>query len=578
MKPLEEIIRLIPGYDPFAGAGQCWFDAVAAQTAIEFFPECLRHIEGAVAGQPFALEDWQQAIVANLAGWKRKDGDGRIVRRYREMLLYVPRKNGKTPLCAGIALLVFFTDNEAGQQDYIAAADRLQAGMLFRHAKGMVEREPALKSRCRIYGGTAAAGQAKSIVRESDGSFLQIISADAGGKHGQAPHLVIIDELHTQPNAELYDVLHTGLASKNRAQPLFLCLTTADHDRESVCNERYDYAVAVRDGKIPDLTFLPVIYEATKEDDWTAEETWRKCNPNLGVSVSLDYLKDECAKAQRIPRLQNCFKRLHLNRRTPQDVLWLPPDDWKACGRDRFALASDVPVYGGLDLSSKIDVTALAWVWRKDGKFFLKTRFWVPKKRIQMLEVEEHDPRYRLWLEAGWLESTPGDVVDYDVIRAAIRADAETASIRQIAFDPWNATQMALALKDQDGFEVVEFRQGFASMNEPSKHFEAAITARELAHERNPVMDWMVASAKTRADPAGNIKPVKPAPGSKQKIDGVVAAVMALGMAMRAPEDAYTDHACLYADDACGEEEGERESRDESLESTAEGEEYGEYE
>jgi phage terminase large subunit-like protein len=564
---IREIAKLIPGHDPFATAGDCWFDDQAAQLACDFFPECLRHIEGAVAGQPFTLEPWQKAIVANLFGWKRRDAQGRTVRRYREAFIFVPRKNGKTPLVAGIGLYVFFCDDERGQQNYVAAADREQAGMLFRHAKGMVEQEPELARRCRIYGGNAAAGQSRSIVRESDGSFLRVVSADADTKHGGNPHLIVIDELHAQPNAELYDVLHTGMASQNRAQPLFITLTTADYDRESVCNERYEYASKVRDGKIPDVTFLPVIYEATEKDDWTSPATWAKANPNLGVSVSIDYLKSECEKAQRIPRLQNTFKRLHLDMKTKQDVLWLPIEAWNACGGDRLELPAGVPVFGGLDLSSKIDVTALAWLWRADGKVLVKLRFWVPENRIRRLENEERDPRYRLWQEAGWLESTPGDVVDYDFIRAAIRADSERCSIQQIGYDPWNATQTAVALQEQDGFTMIEFRQGYASMNEPSKELERLITAREIVHERSPVLDWMVENAKARPDPAGNIKPVKPDPGGKQKIDGVVAMLIALGVEMRQPavESAYEDHGVLYADEIDDDENEEVAGGDEPL-------------
>lgn len=235
----------------------------------------------------------------------------------------------------------------SGQQNYVAAADREQAGMLFRHAKGMVEQEPELARRCRIYGGNAAAGQSRSIVRESDGSFLRVVSADADTKHGGNPHLIVIDELHAQPNAELYDVLHTGMASQNRAQPLFITLTTADYDRESVCNERYEYACKVRDGNIPDQTFLPVIYEATEKDDWTDPATWSKANPNLGVSVSIDYLKSECEKAQRIPRLQNTFKRLHLNLKT-----------YSGCrsrlGTPAAAIASSCP---------PASLSSAAWTW-----------------------------------------------------------------------------------------------------------------------------------------------------------------------------------------------------------------------
>ena len=536
MLDFEFICRQIPGYDPFATAGDCWFDPQAAQLAVDFFPACLKHVEGAVTGKAFVLELWQQAIVANLFGWKRKDSTGRTVRRYRETLIYVPRKNGKTPLVAGIAAYVFFCDDEHGQQDYLAASDRLQAGMLFRHLKGMVLAERELKRRCRIYGGTAAAGQAKSLVRERDGSFLQVISADADSKHGGNPHLTIIDELHAQPDAELYDVLHTGMASQNRAQPLFISLTTADYDRQSVCNERYDYACDVRDGRKIDVTFLPVIFEALASDDWADEATWRKANPNLGVSVSLDYLRNECDTAQHVPRLQNRFKRLHLDMRTAQDVVWLPVEDWRACAIDPFEIDADAPIFGALDLSSKIDLTALAWAWRTSaGRVRFKARFFCPENRIRRLEVEDKDPSYRLWSDAGWLTATPGDVVDYDFIRRQIGIDATSRDIRGIAYDPWNATQTALNLQEQDGMTLIEFRQGFVSMSEPAKELERLIIAHAVDHESNPVLDWMIGNAKIRSDPSENIRPIKPEPNSKRKVDGVVAAVMALGAMLRDP-------------------------------------------
>ncbi len=315
-KKWEALLRLIPGYDPIGTANGAWFDAKAAQLALDFFPECLRHIEGDLADKPFVLQPWQQSFVANLIGWKRKDESGRTVRRYRETLLYVPRKNGKPPLAAGVALLIFFTDPERGQQDYIAASDREQAGLLFRHCKGMVEREPALSDRCRIYGGNAAGGQSRSIVREQDGSFLRIVSADAESKHGGNTHLAIVDELHAQPNRDLVDVLQTSMASANRPQPLLICITTADYDRPSICNEKHGYASKVRDGIIQDPSFLPCIYEAGREDKLTDEAVWRKANPNLGVSVSLDFLKRETQRAKDTPAYENTVRQLHLNQIT----------------------------------------------------------------------------------------------------------------------------------------------------------------------------------------------------------------------------------------------------------------------
>jgi phage terminase large subunit-like protein len=276
-KTLEATLRLIPGYDPFVTAGDAWLDHDRAKMAIEFFPEMLHHIEGDVAGQPFALEPWEQAIIGNLFGWVRQDAKGRIVRRYRKCLLYVPRKNGKTPLAAGICLYVLFCDGEPGAQIYGAGASGDQAAKLYRHAVGMVRREPMLEGRCTIYGGQ----NARSIVlKEDEGSSYRVISADAPTAHGGNSHMVLIDELHALENGELVEVMETSMASEVRAQPLLVYITTADYDRPSVCNRVHKYACAVRDnGGDPakpgfDPTFLPVIYEAGKDDDWRWTEQW----------------------------------------------------------------------------------------------------------------------------------------------------------------------------------------------------------------------------------------------------------------------------------------------------------------
>jgi phage terminase large subunit-like protein len=321
MKPSEipakwqDILLDVPGYDSIATGGDCFFDAQEAKMAIDFFPEMLVHVEGAIANHPFVLEHWQKAFVANLLGWKMHDEVGRVVRRYRETLLYVARKCGKSPIVAGLGLLIFFCDNERGQQCFLAAGDKEQAGHLFRHMRGMVDANPALSKRCLIYGGNATAGQSKSLVRAEDNSYLRVISADASGKHGGNTHLAIVDELHTQPNRDLVDVLQTSMASQNRKQPLMVCITTADYDRPSICNEKYEYAVKVRDGVVPNKRFLPVIYEVPRDADWKDEANWKLANPNLGVSVSLDYLRGECLRAQEIPAYEFTFRRLHLNQR-----------------------------------------------------------------------------------------------------------------------------------------------------------------------------------------------------------------------------------------------------------------------
>ena len=495
---------------------------------IDFFAECLKHIEGALAGQPFILEPWEQAFVGNLFGWKRKNEFGKVVRRYREALLYVPRKNGKTPLVAGLCNYVLFCDGEAGAQIYSAAAEREQATYLFRHAKGMVEREPELDRRAKIFGGV---GHRSIVLREDEASVYKVLSADADTKHGGNSHMVIVDELHAQPNRELVDVLQTSMASANRTQPLFINITTADWDRPSICNEKYEYACKVRDGIFKDKSFLPMIYEAKPEEDWQNPETWRKANPNLGVSVSQEHLERECRRAQEVPGYENTFKRLHLNMKTSSESRWLPMDAWRECGGaiELPSLAGQ-QCWGGLDLAKTTDVAAfvLAFADDDDG-ITLLSWFFVPEDTAAERERSGRIP-YQTWGRQGFVELTPGNQIDYSFIRKRINECATLYDLREVAFDPWNATQFAQEMTS-DGIEVVEFRQSVANYNEPCREFESLVRARKLRHGNHPVMTWMASNVMVKTDPSGNIRPVKPEHGNTAKIDGIVAGIMAVARA-----------------------------------------------
>ena len=539
---LEEVIRLIPGYDPYAMAGDCWFSDSDAQSAIDFFQHptdgCLRHVEGGLAGELFILEPWQQAIIANLFGWKKIDDKGREVRRYREAFIYVPRKNGKTPIAAGICNYVLFCDGEAGAQIYSAAAEREQASYLFRHAKGMIEREPALSRRAKIFGGV---GHRSIQLRDDEASVYKVLSADADTKHGGNSHLVVIDELHAQPNRDLVDVLQTSLASANRKQPMLIHITTADFDRESICNEKHSYACKVRDNggdkSKPgyDPSFLPVIYEATNEDDWTSEEVWAKANPNLGVSVSLEYLRRECKRAEETPTYQNTFKRLHLNIKTTNDSVFLDMGKWDALPQapslDKFA---GRVCYGGLDLSTTTDLTAFVLAFPPEdtnGVWDWLPFLWIPKENAETRERRDRVP-YVTWLNQGFVRATEGNAIDYDVVRADINKLGKQYNIQKIARDRWNATQITTQLMG-DGFEIVDWGQGFASMTAPTKELEKLVMSSRLSSDRNPAMRWMAGNTAVETDAAGNLKPSKKK--STDRIDGMVALVMALGVAIAEP-------------------------------------------
>lgn len=527
---LQRTLRLIPGYDPFATAGDAWFDEDAALMALEFFPECLKHIEGVMAGEPFVLEPWQQAIIGNLFGWKRRIGN-KVVRRYRECLIFIPRKAGKTPIAAGVGIYHLFCDPERGQQNYIAASTKEQAGLLFRHCKGMVEQEDELSSRCRIYGGNAPAGQSQSIVVGN--SFLKVISGDVKtGAHGKNTNLAIVDELHEQPDRELTDTLRTSMASANKPQPLLIYTTTSDYDRpNSICNEIHDYASKVRDGLIENTAFLPVIYEASIDDDWTDPAVWAAANPNLGVSVSEEYMRTECQRAKDSPAYENTFKRLHLNIRTEQDVRWLQMEHWDACTQltsDQIAdECAGQPCWCGLDLSTTTDISAFALVFKTDTGYRTLLRFWVPEDGARKREKRDRVP-YQKWIKDGTITATPGETVDYDVLRRDINQLGERYDIREIAADRWNASQLITQL-DGDGFTIFAHGQGYASMSAPSKDLEKCVIAHQLDHGGNPVLRWMASNVSVEIDAAGNIKPSKKK--STERIDGIVALVMGLGRA-----------------------------------------------
>lgn len=496
-----------------------------ADFAVGFFPAHLQLIEGEKAEQPFELEPWQKAIVGCLFGWYRAD----LTRRYRESLIYVPRKNGKSPFCAGIVDLVMFTDDEPGAQLYSAAADREQAALIYRHAAGMIARNPAMAAGCKLY------RSFKSIERPATNTVFKALSSEADTKHGLGAQLVIVDELHAHPNGDLVDVLITSTAA--RRQPLVIFITTADFARESVCNRKYDYATKVRDRVIEDSSFLPVIYEAGVDEDWTDPKVWARANPNLGVSVKADYLRRECERAKAEPTYENTFKRLHLNVRTQQDVRWLPIEKWQACGEavDEAALVGR-KCYSGLDLSAKLDVTALVHVFpptEADPLWRVVPRFFLPEDTAAERGKRDRVP-YLTWARQGLVRLTEGNVVDYNAVAGTLLDDARKFAIQEVAYDPWNATHLANQLQ-AEGFTMVEFRQGFATMSEPTKEFEKLVVSRRIAHGGNPVLTWMFSHVAVEIDSAGNIRLSKKK--STEKIDGLVATVMAIGRAIVQPEE-----------------------------------------
>ena len=557
----SDLLLLIPGYDSIATATpDHFFDSDAAQRVIDFFEECLHHVEGDVAGQLFVLEPWQKAVLACIFGWQRKDDKGRTVRRYREVLIFLPRGNGKTFLCAGLCVYVLICDDERGAQIYGAAAEREQAALLFRQVKGMVEQEKELADRCQIFGGV---GHRSITLRSDPATSYRVLSADAGTKHGFNTHAAFIDELHTQPNRDLVDVLKTSMGKSNRKQPLMVYMTTSDYDRPSVCNEKHDYAEKVRKGIVADPEFLPVVYQAEREDDWKDEAVWAKANPNLGVSVKIEYLRSECKQAQEVPAYENTFRRLHLNQRTTTNEKCIPLDQWDA-GKRAIDLASLIgrECYAGLDIGSTSDFTAFVLLFPHadtetievpmaegeripaDGDETATTRaivrrsytmlsfFWLPEEPVKrdsrmMAQIDA-------WRRQGFIRTTPGNQVDYDQVLLDIMEIIAPYHLQGIAFDKgFQGVQFGTNLISTLGSELVQYySQGILSMAPPFRELLETIAAGRLHHDGNPVMRWMAANTVGERR-GGLMKPSKDK--SADKIDGICALAMSLAWAMSVP-------------------------------------------
>jgi len=504
----------IAGYDVWRDAGDCVFHEDIAERVCKFFEANFKHSTGELAGQSFKLEDWQRQILGHLFAWKRTDG----TRRFRKLFLYVPRKNGKTTFGAGMGLIVFVADDEPGAQIFSCAADTDQANIIFREASNMVRQNPALDDAIKILEGY------KAMKFEQTQSYWKVLSSEAGTKHGLNPQAYIIDELHAQKNRELMDVMETGTGA--RRQPLAIEISTADYAGDSPCNERVNYARKVLSGEIKDSSFFPVLYEARVNiDDWNDEAVWRRVNPNIGVSLKLEYLRAQYRKAKAEPSYENTFKRLHLNMQTEQEKRWLIMDDWDASGQkmEKSELIGK-KCHGALDLSSVSDISSFTLYFPEYCACLCW--FWVPKK------TAEKKIEYELWKQQGYIYICGENVVDQDAIRAEIVKQREIYDIKNIGFDPWNAANISNKMATDDEFEMLAFRQGFQSMNEPSKELEKMIMQHKLIHFGNPVLRWMASNANIKGDDSGNIKPVKPQKDSPLKIDGIVTLVMGVGLAM----------------------------------------------
>lgn len=435
-------------------------------------------------------------------------------------------KTHNSELAAAIVLYLLYADNEPSAEVYGAACDRNQASIVFDVARQMVEMSPALVRRSKI----RSAG--KRIINYRNAGFYQVLSAETGTKHGLNVSGLVFDEIHAQPNRKLYDVLTKG-SGDAREQPLFFIITTAGNDKNSICYELHTKALDLMQGRKKDYTFYPVVYGLEADEDWTDEANWYKANPSLGHTIKIERVREAYQNAIENPAEENVFKQLRLNIWTSASIRWIPEQVY-----DKGNLPINLEslrgrmCYGGLDLSSTSDITALVLVFpprSDDEKYVLLPFFWLPEDTLELRCRRDH-VLYDVWQKQEFIQTTEGNVIHYGFIEKFIEHLGETYNIREIAYDRWNATQMVQNLEDM-GFTMVPFGQGFKDMSPPSKELFKLLMEGNIIHGGNPVLKWMAGNVVMRQDPAGNIKPDKEK--SVEKIDGIVASIMALDRCIR---------------------------------------------
>ena len=497
------------------------YDKRKADKAVNFI-EQLRHTKGKWDGKRFWLLPWQEQLVRDIFGIVKEDGN----RQFRTAFVEICKKVGKSELAAAIALYLLYADNEPSAEVYGAAADRQQASIVFDVARRMVEKNDYLSGQSQIM----TAG--KRIVNYDNAGFYQVLSAEVGSKHGFSISGLVFDEIHTQPNRKLYDVL-TKYSSDARQNPLHFIITTAGNDRESIAYELHTKAIDILEGRRVDPTFYPVVYGLKDDEDWEDEANWYKVNPSLGYTVDIERLRDAYREAKQNPADEITFKWLRMNMSVSSTTAWIPDAIWMKGAEDiNMNSLEGRECYAGLDLSSTGDITALVLMFPprdEDEKYIMLPFFWVPEDTIPQ-RVKRNSVPYDVWQKQGYLLATEGNVIHYGFIEKFIEDLGEKYHIMEIAVDRWNATQITQNLEGM-GFTMVPFGQGFASMSGPTKDFYRILMEGNMIHGGHPVLRWMAGNVVIDTDPAGNIKVTKAR--SKEKIDGIVAAIMALDRCIR---------------------------------------------
>jgi phage terminase large subunit-like protein len=529
--------------------GRFYYDQAAADKAVDFFPAFLTHHIGEFAGRPFDLLAYQEMLFTRpIFGWKRVASG---FRRFQNVFAFLPKGSGKSPLGAGTGLYLTLCDDEAAAEVYAVAGDTQQARVVHDSARIMVEESPDLLEMCEVL--------RDAIYHAASRSTYKVLSSDASTKHGFRPHGVIFDEIHNQKDRKLFEALTKSM--KKRRQPLLIIITHAGEDDEGIAYEEYEYAKRVLSGTVKDDTALPIIFEATSDEDWSDPAVWRRVNPGHGITVQHDAIAAECEKAKAEPRKLNDFLRFTLNRWVNSASAWMPVDWWDACqGPIDDTLLQSLAMAGGLDMAQKNDLATLVLTFKTplDGptdsldvvgtdafgepvkrsislnfRITVVPFFWIPEATMREHEKTDRVP-YSLWREAGLVTATEGNVIDYNRIFRDITGPicARFPRLRgaEIGYDPAFATDIALKMQ-AEGFRMVEVLQNYKHLSEPAHLLEALVKGQRVTHDGQRVLRWNVENCSVKHDDAGRIRPVKPRRATK-RIDGVVGTLMGVSRLM----------------------------------------------
>jgi phage terminase large subunit-like protein len=504
--------------DVACSSSEHWFDQRECDRAIFFIQEFCRHVKGPLAGERLRLEPWQKDVTSKLFGWRRANG----LRRYRYVWLEVPRKAGKSTFAAAIGLYMLMVDPEPGAEIVIAAANAEHANVCFNIARDMINGDPDLEAVCKVH---------RRGIAYKD-AYLHVVSSRHETIHGRNISCLLFDDVYLQTGRDLHDALITSMAA--RSQPLTLYVTSAGRERSSLAWELHEYAAKVKAGLVDDPAWLVSIFGANAEDDWTNPEVWRKSHPGIGVSVSEEFIRQECRRAQQTPGFIGSFRQLYLNVWAQESSRWLDMEKWDRCGDspvDPAGLAGR-ECRAGLDLSTTTDLSALVLVFRdEDGGYTLLPFAFCPADRI--LERQRRDRvDYGTWRERRLLIATEGNTVDHEAIRRKIHELARTYRIRELAYDRWNSSMLINQLVN-DGLNCVPVAQSNGAMNAPARELERVIAAGMLRHGANPILRWCAGNAIAHVDASGDIRPSKSR--SIERIDLLVAALMGISRHLVAP-------------------------------------------